>query len=59
MARLFTLFEQYVTQTEHINNKSQYHRRLTPIHLPMNKMAAISQTIFSNAFLWMKILYFD
>ena len=28
-------------------------------HLPLTKMAAISQMIFSNAFLWMKILYFD
>ena len=28
-------------------------------HLPLDKMAAISQTIFSDAFSRMKILYFD
>ena len=28
-------------------------------HLPLDKMAAISQTIFSDAFSWMKFLYFD
>ena len=28
-------------------------------HLPLDKMAAVSQTIFSYAFSWMKILYFD
>ena len=28
-------------------------------HLPLDKMAAISQTIISFAFLWMKIFYFD
>ena len=28
-------------------------------HLPLDKMAAISQTTFSNTFLWMKSLYFD
>ena len=27
--------------------------------LPLDKMAAISQTTFSNTFLWMKILYLD
>ena len=27
-------------------------------HLPLDKMAAISQTIFSNAFSWMKSLVF-
>ena len=27
-------------------------------HLPMDKMAAISQTIFSDAFLWMKFFLF-
>ena len=34
-------------------------REPTLTHLPLNKMAAISQTTFSNAFSWMKILYFD
>ena len=28
-------------------------------HLPLDKMVAISQTIFSHAFSWMKHLYFD
>ena len=28
-------------------------------HVPMDKMAAISQTAFSNAFPWMEFLYFD
>ena len=28
-------------------------------HLPLDKMVAISQTIFSNIFSWMKCLYFD
>ena len=28
-------------------------------HLPLGKMATISKTIFSYAFSWMKILYFD
>ena len=28
-------------------------------HLPLDKMAAISQTIFSYAFSWIKVLYFD
>ena len=32
-------------------------RRLT--HLALDKMAAISQTTFSDAFSWKKILYFD
>ena len=27
--------------------------------LSMDKMAAISQTIFLDAFWWMKVLYFD
>ena len=27
-------------------------------HLPLDKMAAISQTTFLNGFSWMKILYF-
>ena len=27
--------------------------------LPQDKMATISQTIFSDAFSWMKVLYFD
>ena len=27
-------------------------------HLPLDKMAAISQTTFSNAFSWMKMLEF-
>ena len=27
-------------------------------HLPLDKMAAISQTVFSDAFLWMKSLVF-
>ena len=29
------------------------------IHLPLDKMVAISQMIFSDAFLLMKILYFE
>ena len=28
-------------------------------HLPVDKMAAISQTIFSDSFSWMNSLYFD
>ena len=28
-------------------------------HFPLDKMAVILQTIFSDVFLWMKILYFD
>ena len=28
-------------------------------HHPLYKMAAISQTTFTNVFLWMKILHFD
>ena len=28
-------------------------------HLPLDKMAAISQTIFSDTLSWMKVLYFD
>ena len=28
-------------------------------HFPLDKMAAVSQTIFSDAFSWMKILYFN
>ena len=28
-------------------------------HLSLDNMTAISQMIFSDAFLWMKILYFD
>ena len=28
------------------------------IHLPLHKMAAISQTTFSNTFLWMKVFVF-
>ena len=28
-------------------------------HLPMDKMAAISQMIFSDTFLWMELFYFD
>ena len=31
----------------------------TSTHLSQDKMAAISQTIFSDAFSWMKTLYFD
>ena len=27
--------------------------------LPLDKMATILQTIFSDAFSWMKVLYFD
>ena len=28
-------------------------------HLPLEKMDAISQILFSDAFSWIKILYFD
>ena len=28
-------------------------------HLPLNKIAAISQTTYSNAYSWMKVSYFD
>ena len=31
----------------------------TLTHLSLDKMAAISQTIFSDAFSWMTTLYFD
>ena len=34
------------------------HLHLTLTHLPLDKMAAISKTIFSNAFLWMKSFVF-
>ena len=34
-------------------------RNISVTHLPLDKMAAISQSIFSDAFSRMKILYFD
>ena len=39
----------------------QYKYMAVPLtHLPQDKMAAISQTIFSDAFSWKKkVLYFD
>ena len=32
---------------------------ITLSHLPLDKVAAITPTIFSDAFSWMKSLYFD
>ena len=40
----------------HVNLKSGLHLLS---HLPLDKMAAISQTTFSNAFSWMKSFVFD
>ena len=37
----------------------QMTRYYTLTHLPLDTMAATSQTKFSDAFSWMKILYFD
>ena len=38
----------------------QYKYMAVPLtHLPQDKMAAIAQTIFSDAFSWKKVLYFD
>ena len=45
---------EYVAVVSQINSVCQ---GLT--HLPLDKMAAISQTIFSCAFSWMKVLYFE
>ena len=50
----FTLSHQYCPQP-HSSQATQY--SLT--HLPLDKMAAISQTIFSNAFSWMKTSEFQ
>ena len=32
---------------------------ITVTHLPLEKIAIISQSIFSDAFSWKKVLYFD
>ena len=33
--------------------------RSYPTHLPLDKIAAIWQTMYADAFSWMKVLYFD
>ena len=41
-----------------LSNIKDKHHYLTHPHLPPGKMAAISQTILSDAFAWMTVLYF-